>query len=374
MHKFFILIVLSLGSLWFSSGFVHAQESLYYVQIIGHGGRIIKEKGPFHDYFDAQQWAIDWGTGNPKNLRLWKIVERKTEEPKTPLDQVMAQGVERLEYLLTKTKKVAKYSGMKIPSAGDVTGEYKQNIENSYRSAKALRDKMGEFAADAPKEMVEKMDSFVAETSQIESERLVMTEEAKIAKEEAKFAETEAKEKQKDVRETLDQIAKSTDPAERQRLTEEFKELQKSGKLKEAVLAEANYQNHRDHYETTQKILKEMEKSVADHKAQLESIVQGFRLPNPKPANWSPVGSWSLSFTSTICTLEEGGVASTDSARLQGTWREENGQIMVTLHWENTRVDWNFALSRDGDSLEGEFWTTGAPQNLQHSMTATRIQ
>lgn len=348
MHKFLQFVALSLGLFWFSSGFVYAQETLYYVQILGHGGRILQEKGPFGDYFDAQEWAVVWGVGNPRNLRLWKIVERKTEEPKTPLDQVMAQGIERLEYLLTKTKKVAKYSGMKIPSAGDVTGEYKQNIENSYRSAKALRDKMTEFAEDAPKEMAEKMDSFVAETSQIESERLVMTEEAKIAKEEANFAETEAKEKQKDVRETLDQIANTTDPAERQRLTEELKELQKSGQLKEAVLAEANYQNHQDHFKATQKTLKEMEESVAAHKTQMEEIVSSMRIrsrrsaPEPEVEQDPILGRWRES--ENLVEFRIGGVCLFDEIqngellrKHVWEWRRENGVLWMKAgsgRWE----------------------------------------
>lgn len=145
---------------------VNTASADWMVQVIGLGGRVDEQFGPFAQYEEARRFSTQWYANNRNDLRLTKEVELPSVRRFiTPIDAILSRGTQQVESLLQTTRDIAATSGNDVPDAGQVMGEYKESVENAYASAKALKDEAVKSTTEDATELFSKMDKIIGDIS-----------------------------------------------------------------------------------------------------------------------------------------------------------------------------------------------------------------
>ncbi len=141
-----------------------AQGSTYRVQIIGYGGRVDAQYGPFKTYLEASDYAVKWSQDRPQDLRLTKIVEVKGGQaaPRAPAAGMTEEDLRRMRAAIegaegalsgvaayqkeANRQRLAFEQGQKVSDInnwGKVLKEYADQIKLAWENVTKLRSFMG---------------------------------------------------------------------------------------------------------------------------------------------------------------------------------------------------------------------------------------
>jgi hypothetical protein len=300
-----------------------------------------------------------------------------------PLDNIFGNINEQVDNLLGETKSVAASAGMQIPATGDVLGEYRKNIENSYANAQAVKKGLVEFQEKGIAKLFDDINKILDERLLGEGELFLQKQRAELLKPVVGQLENRARADQEPVNELLNRLARSNTPQERRRLVEQLGELQESGALAKAVVSNGTYQAVRDEVVTSEKKASDLSRFLQQNQKRQQEIVNSIRrLPGPKLTDL--IGDWRHSLVgvdfsirpdgSVVAFFDNPSTTGPDRILSTGTFTINGNQVDIVVPVPSSvgrGAKMNWSLRYENGQLRGSEWLSVGQKREPSSPTRT---
>jgi len=328
---------------------------------------------------------IQSGDGNPQSLFPGQFGasgtatgENGTRPKLTPLEEFLTSSVKRTQEVLELTAETLRTAGRDVPAAGTTLGEFAKVAEISFESTSILEKKLLELQGTMTEKQFQRMNELIEQTRTGEPDAWLRGKRQgaiRIGLEtEGAQRETESER----VNSLIERIARTSDPDEQKRLMERLAGGDPVDLLKQNVLAEDDYRERVDEFETEERELSTFEEILAESRRQQAAILKEHgvaieRRPSPyDPARRTPqsrsqprqptvsnlAGSkWALieGTDETRYEFLAGGEVTysyvflnrTHSTTKTGTWKQSGDRILVHLNESGRRGYSSYSPPRD---------------------------
>jgi len=296
----------------------------------------------------------------------------------TPLEEFLAKSVTRAQEVAKLTAKTLRTGGRKVPVTGNVLGEYGEVAAISFETTGILEKKLLELQGTMTEKLFKRMNELIEQTRTGEPDAWLRGKRQGAIRIGLETEGAQRETERERVNSLIERIARTSDPDEQKRLMEQLAGGDPVDLLKQNVLAEDDYRQRVDEFETEERELSTLAEILAESRRQQAAILKEFgvaieRRPSPyDPARRTPqsrpqprqptvsnlAGSkWALveGTDETRYEFLAGGKVTysyvflnrTHSTTKTGTWKQSGDRILVHLNESGRRGYSSYSPPRD---------------------------